>query len=90
MTRALPLLVLVGCFSSARIREWNENRLTSLKTRASFDLGCPQEQLAITNLTDKDEELVRFAGVEGCGNRGTYLWHASSYAWILDASSSAR
>jgi|JI6StandDraft_1071083.scaffolds.fasta_scaffold54500_2 hypothetical protein len=54
---ALVLSAQTGCLAT----------LGELKTRASFDLSCPSEQLEIVYL---DHEVV---GVRGCGMQGSYL-----------------
>jgi hypothetical protein len=48
----------------------------TLRTRASFDLNCPAEQL---KLTDLDRVT---SGVDGCGRRGTYTWIPSENRWV--------
>ena len=58
---------------------------TSLATRAAFDTGCPEDQLAITELGN------RAYGVEGCGCRATYLNatrdRGARPTWVLNTTS---
>lgn len=86
--RLLGLSFLLVAACAAPYAMWNKNRVTSLQTRAAFDLKCPNAQLVVTNLTDRDENLIRLAGVEGCGHRGTYVWNEYYAAWFMDAASS--
>ena len=41
----------------------------TLRERASFDLNCPVEQLRAVDLPGEA------AGIEGCGQRATYIEH---------------
>jgi hypothetical protein len=52
------LLLVLGCGP-------NE---AQLRSRAAYDLRCPEAQLQLTKL-DK-----RTRGVDGCGRRATYVW----------------
>lgn len=56
-------LSIVGCVSKS-----NE-----VRTRASFDLGCPGDQLAITPLTSEAMETATY-GVQGCSKKATYVY----------------
>jgi len=49
----------------------------TLRTRAAFDLQCPAGQLKLKAL---DHNI---AGVEGCGQRGTYVYNGQT-GWILN------
>ncbi len=59
-----------------------------LKSRASFDLNCPNAQLQIVEIDDKTR------GVTGCGGRNTYVedceregafgWR-SGCTWVMNA-----
>lgn len=42
-----------------------------LVNRAAFDLGCPEAEIRVTRLDD------RTRGVQGCGQRKTYVWHCA-------------
>jgi len=56
----------------------------SLKTRAAFDLDCPEEQLQVV-------ELGRSArGVTGCGRKASYVCLSGATAsacstWVLNS-----
>lgn len=67
---AVALLSAVSCASPTR----------RLKTRAAFDMQCPESELEIHRLTP----LTR--GVRGCGQQLTYVL-AHSGEWILNADS---
>ncbi|APR82816.1 Hypothetical protein A7982_08165 [Minicystis rosea] len=54
---------VVGCVSKS-----NE-----VRTRASFDLGCPGDQLAVTALTSEAMETATY-GVQGCSKKATYIY----------------
>jgi hypothetical protein len=55
----------------------------TLRTRAAFDLQCPAAQLKLKQL---DSEV---AGVEGCGQRATYLYNGQAGGWILNGPTTA-
>jgi len=47
--------------------------------KAAFDLGCPSEQLEVTQLTDDAESV----GVRGCGRQARYEYVLST-GWVVD------
>jgi hypothetical protein len=51
----------------------------TLHSRASFDLRCPPAQLAVTEIDNKT------AGVDGCGQRATYIYNAPAGTWVLNS-----
>jgi hypothetical protein len=51
---------------------------SALRARAAFDLQCPEPQLTVTKLGDRNT-----AGVEGCGRRGTY-YNDDNDQWVLN------
>jgi hypothetical protein len=55
--------------------------LHKLRTRASFDLGCPEEQLHRTHLDERTE------GVSGCGKRATYVkvCDVNDCTWVMNS-----
>jgi hypothetical protein len=61
---------------------------SELKTRAAFDLKCDRANLKVTPLGDD------VAGVEGCGQRATYVESCSdprgniyrNCSWVMDSS----
>lgn len=66
----VTLLALGGC----------SNALANLRTRASFDLGCPENQL-------KQYKLGGGAwGVTGCGKKATYVLAGvpPHRSWVLN------
>ena len=61
---------------------WSCVWLDDPRARASFDLNCPREQLAITWINETSR------GISGCERRGTYLAKVEqNYAvtWILNS-----
>jgi len=68
------LVTAVLAFSIACSATLNHNEL--LRKRASFDLECPDNDLAI------QETGTNGAIVSGCGNRATYAWDRAKNAWI--------
>jgi len=50
----------------------------TLRTRASFDLRCPTGQLQVTEIDN------RTAGVDGCGQRATYIYTPAD-TWVLNS-----
>jgi hypothetical protein len=61
-TAAVFLLAVAGCGGALE-----DEDLTTLKTRASFDFDCPKSQIKTVTLDD------RTRGVQGCGRRATYV-----------------
>jgi len=51
----------------------------SLRSRAAFDLQCPQTELNVSELD------MSTAGVEGCGQRGTYIFNHTANVWVLNS-----
>ncbi len=51
----------------------------ALRSRASYELQCPEKQLQITELGDNT------AGVDGCGRRATYVYNGEASAWLLNS-----
>ncbi|HEX3763787.1 MAG TPA: hypothetical protein VHW23_34060 [Kofleriaceae bacterium] len=49
----------------------------TLDSRASFDFRCPPEQLKITEID------LHTAGVEGCGQRATYIHNGDT--WVMNS-----
>jgi len=80
----IAVLALAGCRTKAQI---NTARLDELKTRAAFDLKCSAGDLVVTDLTNYQEAnpYMRMAGVEGCGQRATYIWATERKVWFMDA-----
>lgn len=82
---AVALIVLAGC-GHAAVREANRSRLVDLESRASYELKCPRANLEIIVLKTTDD-LIRLAGVDGCGHRATYHWRGYlDGEWFLGSS----
>jgi hypothetical protein len=66
------LLLVAGCGPTM------EQMHAKLRTRAAFDLDCPEDQLS---LTDLDQST---SGAAGCGRRASYLGICSGFActWV--------
>jgi hypothetical protein len=71
------MVAAVLTFSVACGATLNHNEL--LRKRASFDLECPDNDLAI------EETGRNSAIVSGCGNRAAYAWDGGKKAWIASA-----
>jgi hypothetical protein len=63
------LVLAIGCSAAL-------NHAELLRKRASFDLECPDNDLAI------QETGRNSAAVSGCGNRAAYVWDGVKNAWI--------
>lgn len=60
------------------------NRLRSLQRRASFDFGCPSDQLRLTILAVHDDagaDMPKQVGMQGCERRATYTMEFLSSFW---------
>ncbi len=83
--RVIPAIVLLACGGGA-----SEGQL---RTRASFDMSCAQNQLQVVQIDDTTR------GVMGCGRRHTYVqdceregafgWSAGC-TWILNKTAEAK
>jgi hypothetical protein len=69
---------LCGCVSTSTT---NTERLDELRRRAAFDLHCDPAALKFASLRDVDGVVMQY-GVEGCGQRSTYV-HTWS-GWVLN------
>jgi hypothetical protein len=70
MTVSALLLGAAGCLSSG-------TNLT--RERASFDLGCPADKIAITQLSGVSERGTGSVfGARGCGKKATYIRHEAA------------
>lgn len=84
----------LGCASSPQERSDNLAREAAfqfsggdeLAQRASFDLGCPREQMRATVLQRVGMfQVAVSAGVQGCGKRASYIRSAgTSGAWVIN------
>jgi hypothetical protein len=63
---------LAGCPAATVHRD-------TLDSRASFDLRCPQAQLKVTEID------LHTAGVDGCGQRATYIYNEVANTWVLNS-----
>jgi hypothetical protein len=71
-----------GC-GLLRDRSFRESRPgRELLTRASFDLDCPENEIAIDELGDD------MAGAWGCSRRATYVWDHDG--WMLNSPGTGR
>jgi hypothetical protein len=68
-------LLIAGCVLPFPITTHND----SLRARASFDMRCPVAELHVTDLGPST------AGVDGCGQRGTYIFSSAAGAWVLNS-----
>lgn len=62
------LLVVAGCASTM-----NEKKRDDLRTKAAFDLDCPESELEMTVLKKLWNDREKQIGVTGCGNKATYV-----------------
>jgi hypothetical protein len=72
------MLACGGMRGGARPQVYYEDHL---KARAAFDFNCPEDQLTVTTLGDRNT-----AGVEGCGKRATY-YNDNNDQWVLNTAS---
>jgi hypothetical protein len=56
----------------------------TLRKRASFDMRCP---VAAIHVTDIDAST---AGVDGCGQRETYVYNPTAQTWVLNSPGTGR
>ena len=64
-------------------------QLSQLKSRAAYDLNCPQESIHLTKIDSRTQ------GVSGCGQRATYIEScdappgafARNCTWVLNSDS---
>lgn len=80
LTIATTSAAFVGCFSTVTA-EHRQHWYSHGVRKAAFDLKCPVEALASTQVTQD----ARSFGVEGCGKRARY--DLGDTGWHLDAAS---
>ena len=77
-TNTIVLIGLLGCGASTE----------QLRSRASFDMNCPSDQLQIVEIDGRTQ------GVMGCGKRNTYVESCERYgqtggktgcSWVLNS-----
>jgi hypothetical protein len=55
-------------------------------SRASFDFGCPADELELLVLsTEGARKVANQIGVTGCGKQAVYVYFSSSDTWIADS-----
>lgn len=83
MKRLLTVTLLCslgGCAAQLR-----EARQADLRNRASFDLGCPAQQIELTPLDNNAAHYgIGATGVRGCGRQATYLWDGYRRLWVMN------
>ena len=70
MLRLRPLSIAALFLASGCSREG------SVRTRAAFDLDCPEEQVSVQTISSYDATF----GARGGGKRATYIWRSSGGA----------
>jgi hypothetical protein len=75
---ALALAGLGGCVNGSE---------GQLRTRAAFDMKCPEDQLQVTDLGGGGFAGGGMKGVDGCGQRATYVYQPHGNSWALNATS---
>ena len=55
-----------------------ESPTAQLPKRAAFDLSCSESALVLTDLGHDT------AGVEGCGQKATYVFDVRHYQWFMN------
>lgn len=63
---------LMACVSTGKLR-----------TRASFDMNCPEDQLSLTELDRNRNHQTATYGVSGCGKRSTYIYTRET-GWVAN------
>jgi len=86
VSRYLFAVLLVLSVEGCAARR-NERVMQTLRSRASFDMNCPQEQLQITEISRSAGSMVNSAGVRGCGHQAVYVRANNHTNWVLDATS---
>ena len=80
-----PALLLVAVLAQGCVT-FREQRSSVLKSRAAFDLKCPEAQLVITPLDDAARTHGGgTTGVSGCDRQATYLWDAQTGTWVMNS-----
>lgn len=72
-------VICIGCGHDKRA-------MKTVTSRASFDLGCPAEELELRVLsTDGARKVANQIGVTGCGKQAVYVYFSSGDTWIADS-----
>jgi hypothetical protein len=80
------LLVATGC---ATWGPATETSMQNLRTKASFDLNCPANELQIIHISGQcgtTSYNMCTKGITGCGHRASYLY-LSGGSWRLESAS---
>ena len=83
---SLLAVVVSGCATVVvdgyPLREgwWNKSSQL-LKTRAAFELQCPQDQVKLTVLAEGGVTV----GATGCGRRGVYVFSQATMGHVLNS-----
>ncbi len=80
--------VISGCASQRRATR-NAEHVATLRTRAAFDMNCPEDRLDVVSLSESAGGQINSAGVRGCGQQLVYVRANNHSNWVLDASSRA-
>lgn len=86
MSKSFVFLAAAALFANACAHVATSTDLVSVvRTKASFELSCPANELTVTQLTGGQETTNGFAatnqksyGVEGCGKRASYYAYCTN------------
>ena len=84
MNRTFPILVL-ALVAVASPACGPVTRMSVLRSKAAFALECPEDELTITSIGGRSN-----AGVEGCGQRATYIYTTTNQDWFLQSRGESR
>jgi hypothetical protein len=82
LTKEVKVIKVFGLISIALVLSSCGPSMSQLKKRASFDMGCPAEQLTTTPLGGSS------TGVTGCGKQITYVYISGS-GWLQNSDTAA-
>ena len=86
--RGPGVLIVLALFTSIGCAHFRDERFAQLRTRASFELHCPAEQIQLTPLDSAARKYgAGTTGVSGCGEQATYLWDAYRGVWVMNDAS---
>ena len=79
LVTAVMAVIYIGCGHDKRA-------MKTVTSRASFDFGCPADELELRVLsTEGARKVANQIGVTGCGKKAVYVYFSSSDTWIADS-----
>ncbi|GAA6146873.1 hypothetical protein [Thalassolituus maritimus] len=80
----MSLAAIVASCASYNPEKYQRENREQVLPRASFEMGCPKEDIDITYLHSNDYGWPLTIGAEGCGQKLVYIY-VEKQGWILNS-----